>query len=98
MAKLPYRPCVGVALFDRTGRVFVGRRLRKAGPEHVDDTHAWQMPNKRDAVPGQFVSTSYTGKHEQLRRVDRPVEMTTSIPALIVDMVPFRSISTPVAR
>jgi putative (di)nucleoside polyphosphate hydrolase len=44
MVKLPYRPCVGVALFDREGRVFVGRRLRKAGPEHVDDTHAWQMP------------------------------------------------------
>jgi putative (di)nucleoside polyphosphate hydrolase len=40
---LPYRPCVGVALFNREGRVFVGRRKGPA-PEHVDATHAWQMP------------------------------------------------------
>ena len=39
---LPYRPCVGMAVFDRLGRVFVGRRV--AGPEQVDLTHAWQMP------------------------------------------------------
>ena len=39
---LPYRPCVGVAVFNRAGRVFIGRRL--AGPEHTDATHDWQMP------------------------------------------------------
>jgi putative (di)nucleoside polyphosphate hydrolase len=39
-----YRPCVGVALFNHEGKVFIGRRLREAGPEHVDGTHAWQMP------------------------------------------------------
>lgn len=39
---LPYRPCVGLAVFNADGRVFIGRRL--GGPEHVDDTHAWQMP------------------------------------------------------
>ena len=39
---LPYRPCVGVVVFNRAGRVFIGKRLD--GPEHVDDTHAWQMP------------------------------------------------------
>jgi putative (di)nucleoside polyphosphate hydrolase len=31
-------------LVNREGLVFVGRRVREAGPEHVDDTHAWQMP------------------------------------------------------
>jgi putative (di)nucleoside polyphosphate hydrolase len=41
---LPYRPCVGVALFNRDGRVFIGRRKSEAGPEHVADGHAWQMP------------------------------------------------------
>ena len=41
---LPYRACVGVALINREGLVFVGRRRSSAGPEHVDDTHAWQMP------------------------------------------------------
>ncbi|GAA0250012.1 RNA pyrophosphohydrolase [Methylorubrum aminovorans] len=41
---LPYRPCVGVALFNRDGLVFIGRRKREAGPEHVDGDRAWQMP------------------------------------------------------
>lgn len=41
---LPYRPCVGVALFARDGRVFVGKRLAAAGPEHVAGEYAWQMP------------------------------------------------------
>jgi putative (di)nucleoside polyphosphate hydrolase len=40
--RLPYRPCVGVALFNARGRVFIGRRTE--GPEHVDATHVWQMP------------------------------------------------------
>jgi putative (di)nucleoside polyphosphate hydrolase len=39
---LPYRPCVGLAVFNRAGRAFIGRRID--GPEHVDLTHAWQMP------------------------------------------------------
>jgi putative (di)nucleoside polyphosphate hydrolase len=39
---LPYRPCVGVMLLNRVGRVFIGRR--RNGPEHVDATHVWQMP------------------------------------------------------
>jgi putative (di)nucleoside polyphosphate hydrolase len=39
---LPYRPCVGAMVFNRAGQVFVGRRAD--GPEHVDMTHVWQMP------------------------------------------------------
>jgi len=39
---LPYRPCVGVMLLNRAGLAFIGRRID--GPEHVDRTHAWQMP------------------------------------------------------
>jgi putative (di)nucleoside polyphosphate hydrolase len=39
---LPYRPCVGVMVLNRAGLAFVGRRID--GPEHVDLTHAWQMP------------------------------------------------------
>ncbi|WP_010544585.1 RNA pyrophosphohydrolase [Sphingomonas elodea] len=36
-ASLPYRPCAGVMLLNRDGRVFVGQRL--------DSTlEAWQMP------------------------------------------------------
>jgi putative (di)nucleoside polyphosphate hydrolase len=39
---LPYRPCVGVMLLNRDGMAFLGRRIE--GPEHVDLTHSWQMP------------------------------------------------------
>jgi putative (di)nucleoside polyphosphate hydrolase len=39
---LPYRPCVGVMVLNRAGLVFIGRRI--GGPEHVDLTHVWQMP------------------------------------------------------
>src|SRR5689334_14334725 len=36
---LPYRPCVGVMLFNREGLVFVGRR--------IDQTvEGWQMPQR----------------------------------------------------
>jgi putative (di)nucleoside polyphosphate hydrolase len=39
---LPYRPCAGMAVFNRDGRVLIGRRID--GPEHVDEVHVWQMP------------------------------------------------------
>ena len=39
---LPYRPCVGTMVLNREGHVFIGRRTE--GPEHVDLTHVWQMP------------------------------------------------------
>ena len=39
---LPYRPCAGMAVLDRSGRALIGRRVE--GPEHVDEAHAWQMP------------------------------------------------------
>jgi putative (di)nucleoside polyphosphate hydrolase len=39
---LPYRPCVGIMVLNRAGMVFIGRRA--GGPEHIDATHVWQMP------------------------------------------------------
>jgi len=39
---LPYRPCAGIVVFNRARLVFVGHR--KGGPEHVDATHVWQLP------------------------------------------------------
>ncbi|MCZ0813711.1 RNA pyrophosphohydrolase [Roseovarius sp. EGI FJ00037] len=37
IARLPYRPCVGVMLANADGKVFVGQRIDR-------DTTAWQMP------------------------------------------------------
>lgn len=39
---LPYRPCAGTMVLSRDGLAFIGRRTN--GPEHVDETHVWQMP------------------------------------------------------
>ena len=39
---LPYRPCAGMMVLNHVGLVFIGRRA--SGPEHVDETHVWQMP------------------------------------------------------
>jgi putative (di)nucleoside polyphosphate hydrolase len=44
MAATRYRPCVGIALFNRQGRVFIGRRKDKDLVEHVAPGHEWQMP------------------------------------------------------
>ncbi|MDE2017722.1 MAG: RNA pyrophosphohydrolase [Hyphomicrobiales bacterium] len=39
-----YRPCVGVALFDARGLVFLGRRRDRRNREHSAPGHEWQMP------------------------------------------------------
>lgn len=37
IARLPYRPCVGLVVLSRDGRIFAGQRIDNAGD-------AWQMP------------------------------------------------------
>jgi putative (di)nucleoside polyphosphate hydrolase len=40
----PYRPNVGVALFDHRGLVFAGHRFASSGPEIIPVGFEWQMP------------------------------------------------------
>jgi putative (di)nucleoside polyphosphate hydrolase len=42
-ADLPYRPCVGIAVFNGAGKVFVGRRADAPG-EAEGPGQWWQMP------------------------------------------------------
>ncbi|MFY8114592.1 MAG: RNA pyrophosphohydrolase [Rhabdaerophilum sp.] len=44
LASMPYRPCVGVALFNEEGKVFIARRRPDKGPEYRDAVYEWQMP------------------------------------------------------
>ncbi|MBC7586385.1 MAG: NUDIX domain-containing protein, partial [Tardiphaga sp.] len=44
VSEKPYRPNVGVALFNAEGRVLIGRRFRDDGPEIVLPGLEWQMP------------------------------------------------------
>jgi len=54
----PYRPNVGIALFNAAGLVLIGRRFRDDGPEIILPGLEWQMPqggidadeDPRDAV------------------------------------------------
>lgn len=48
-SSLPYRPCVGIALFNDEGRVFVGERL--------DNLGAWQMP-QGGIDPGEDIESA----------------------------------------
>ena len=41
IAKLPYRPCVGIMLVNATGKVFVGERI---DAKKLGTATAWQMP------------------------------------------------------
>ena len=40
----PYRPNVGIALFNADGMVLIGRRFRDDGPEIIMPGLEWQMP------------------------------------------------------
>lgn len=39
-----YRPCVGIALFNQSGRVFIGRRRNRAQKDQSAPGFEWQMP------------------------------------------------------
>ena len=44
MTEKPYRPNVGVALFNAQGLVLIGRRFKDDGPEVIYPGFEWQMP------------------------------------------------------
>ena len=76
MSDKPYRPNVGIALFNASGQVLIGRRFRDDGPEIILPGLEWQMPqggidadeNPRDAVMRELweetgaVSAEYLGE------------------------------------
>lgn len=87
---LPYRPCVGVALFNREGLVFVGRRRKEAGPEHVADGFAWQMPqggidNGEDPYPAALRELrEETGVRSVSLLAESPGWLTYDLPADVI--------------
>ena len=68
---LPYRPCVGIMLFNRDGKVFVGKR--------IDQTvEAWQMPQggidkgetPKEAVLRELLEEVGTAKADIIAELD----------------------------
>lgn len=53
---LPFRPCVGIALFNKAGHVFVGER--------IDSPGAWQMP-QGGVDPGESIKDAFYREMEE---------------------------------
>ncbi len=82
-----YRPCVGIALFNRAGLVFLGRR--NVGPDLGNLIAAWQMP-QGGIDPGEppikaairelyeetnIRSVSILGEHDEWLTYDLPAPL-----------------------
>lgn len=44
MSNLPYRPCVGIMIFNNQGKVWMGHRPRTLRDEILANDKRWQMP------------------------------------------------------
>ena len=74
----PYRPNVGIALFNASGQVLIGRRFRDDGPEIILPGLEWQMPqggidadeNPRDAVMRELWEETGAVSAEHLSETD----------------------------
>ena len=67
MTKPPagYRPCVGLALFNPAGLVFIGRRANRSQREHVAPGHEWQMPQGGIDAGEQPLQAAYRELREE---------------------------------
>ena len=86
ISKLPYRPCVGIFLFNADAKVFVARRLDT--PEN-----AWQMPQggiddgedpetaalRELAEETSITSVRVVGSSSNLLRYDLPLHMVANV-------------------
>ncbi len=62
---LGYRPCVGLALFNPAGLVFVGRRANRSLREHTAPGHEWQMPQGGIDAGEQPIEAAYRELREE---------------------------------
>jgi putative (di)nucleoside polyphosphate hydrolase len=74
----PYRPNVGIALFNAAGQVLIGRRFKDDGPEIILPGLEWQMPqggidpdeDPRDAVMRELWEETGVRKADYLGETD----------------------------
>jgi putative (di)nucleoside polyphosphate hydrolase len=68
IARLPYRPCVGIMLIDRSGRVFVGQRIATPGA-------AWQTALRELREEIGRVKVEVLAEGRNWLRYDLPVDL-----------------------
>jgi putative (di)nucleoside polyphosphate hydrolase len=56
---LPYRDCAAAAVFNREGKVFIGRRMAEPGDDRSEVEAPWQMP-QGGIDPGEDPLTAAT--------------------------------------
>jgi len=97
IAKLPYRPCVGLMVVNAQGGIFAGQRIdRPAGQD------AWQMP-QGGIDPGEDVTTAAlrelaeeTGITADLVTIEAetadwlPYDLPPELVGLLSSIVPFK--------
>jgi putative (di)nucleoside polyphosphate hydrolase len=80
--KMPYRDCVGTAVFNRDGLVFIGRRKPEEDPEDSSEHGApWQMPQGGIDKGEKPEATALRELHEETSI--RSVEQVGEIPGWI---------------
>ena len=79
---LPYRDCVGTAIFNADGLVFIGRRKPEEDPEDSSEVRApWQMPQGGIDKGEQPLDTAYRELFEETSI--RTVELIAEAPEWI---------------
>ena len=79
---LPYRDCVGTAIFNADGLVFIGRRKPEDDPEDSSEVRApWQMPQGGIDKGEQPLDTAYRELFEETSI--RSVELIAEAPEWI---------------
>ena len=82
----PYRPNVGIALFNAAGLVLIGRRFRDDGPEIILPGLEWQMP-QGGVDPGE--DTWEAAKRELYEETSvRSVERLGEVPDWLIYDIP----------
>jgi putative (di)nucleoside polyphosphate hydrolase len=76
---LPYRPCVGITLFNTSGQVFVGER--------IDTPGSWQMP-QGGIDPGEDIETAFYREMREEIGTDKATILKTLNEPLRYDLPP----------